>query len=49
MNKKELINRRNAIKEDFRVRVDKEGDRLSVETEGDNSQEFFDFAKCFRC
>ena len=46
MNKKELINRRNAIKEDFRVRVDKEGDRLSVETEGDNSQEFFDFAKC---
>lgn len=46
MNKKEFINRRNAIREDFRVRVDKEGDRLSVETEGDNSQEFFDFAKC---
>ena len=37
MNKKEFINRRDAIKEGFRVRVDKEGDRLSVETEGDNS------------
>lgn len=46
MDKKEFINRRDAIKEDFRVRVDKEGDRLSVETEGDNSQEFFDFARC---
>ena len=46
MNKKEFINRRDAIKEDFRVRVDKEGDHLSVETEGDNSQELFDFAKC---
>ena len=46
MNKKELINRRNAIKEGFRVRVDKEGDHLSVETEGDDSQELFDFAKC---
>ena len=46
MNEKELINRRNAIKEGFRVRVDKEGDHLSVETEGDNSQEFFDFARC---
>ena len=45
-NKKEFINRRDAIKEGFRVRVDKEGDHLSVETEGDNSQEFFDFAKC---
>ena len=37
MNEKELINRRNAIKEDFRVRVDKEGDSLSVEAEGENS------------
>ena len=46
MNKKEFINRRDAIKEGFRVRVDKEGDHLSVETEGDNSQELFDFAKC---
>ena len=46
MNKKEFINRRDAIKEGFRVRVDKEGDHLSVETEGDNSQEFFDFARC---
>lgn len=46
MNEKELINRRNAIKEGFRVRVDKEGDHLSVETEGDNSQELFDFARC---
>ena len=46
MNEKELINRRNAIKEDFRVRVDKEGDSLSVEAEGENSQEFFDFARC---
>ena len=46
MNEKELINRRNAIKEGFRVRVDKEGDHLSVETEGDHSQEFFDFARC---
>ena len=46
MNEKELINRRNAIKEGFRVRVDKEGDHLSVETEGDNSKEFFDFARC---
>ena len=46
MNEKELINRRNAIKEGFRVRVDKEGDHLAVETEGDNSQEFFDFARC---
>ena len=45
-NKKEFINRRDAIKEGFRVRVDKEGDHLSVETEGDNSQELFDFAKC---
>ena len=45
-NKKEFINRRDAIKEGFRVRVDKEGDHLSVETEGDNSQEFFDFARC---
>ena len=46
MNKKEFINRRDAIKEGFRVRVDKEGDHLSVETEGDDSQEFFDFARC---
>lgn len=46
MDKKELINRRDAIKEDFRVRVDKEGDSLSVEAEGENSQEFFDFARC---
>ena len=46
MNKKEFINRRDAIKEGFRVRVDKEGDHLSVETEGDNSQELFDFARC---
>ena len=46
MNKKEFINRRDAIKEGFRVRVDKEGDHLAVETEGDNSQEFFDFARC---
>ena len=46
MNEKELINRRNAIKEDFRVRVDKEGDHLSVDAEGENSQEFFDFARC---
>ena len=46
MNKKEFINRRDAIKEDFRVRVDKEGDSLSVEAEGENSQEFFDFARC---
>lgn len=46
MNEKELINRRNAIKEGFRVRVDKEGDSLSVEAEGENSQEFFDFARC---
>ena len=46
MNRKEFINRRNAIKEDFRVRVDKEGDSLSVEAEGENSQEFFDFARC---
>lgn len=46
MNKKDFINRRDAIKEGFRVRVDKEGDHLSVETEGDNSQEFFDFARC---
>lgn len=46
MNEKELINRRNAIKEGFRVRVDKDGDHLSVETEGDDSQELFDFAKC---
>ena len=46
MNKKEFINRRDAIKEDFRVRVDKEGDHLSVETEGEDSQEFFDFARC---
>lgn len=46
MNKKEFINRRDAIKEGFRVRVDKEGDHLSVETEGDSSQEFFDFARC---
>ena len=46
MNEKELINRRDAIKEGFRVRVDKEGDHLSVETEGDDSQELFDFAKC---
>lgn len=45
-NKKEFINRRDAIKEGFRVRVDKEGDHLSVETEGDNSQEFFNFARC---
>ena len=46
MDKKEFINRRDAIKEDFRVRVDKEGDSLSVEAEGENSQEFFDFARC---
>ena len=46
MNKKDFINRRDAIKEGFRVRVDKEGDHLSVETEGDSSQEFFDFARC---
>lgn len=46
MNKKEFINRRDAIKEDFRVRVDKEGDHLSVDAEGEDSQEFFDFARC---
>ena len=46
MNKKEFFNRRNAIKEDFRVRVDKEGDHLSVDAEGEDSQEFFDFARC---
>ena len=46
MNKKEFVNRRDAIKEDFRVRVDKEGDHLSVDAEGEDSQEFFDFARC---
>ena len=46
MNKKEFVNRHDAIKEDFRVRVDKEGDHLSVDAEGEDSQEFFDFARC---
>lgn len=45
MTPEEFKNRRDAIKEDFRVKVEKSGDQVSIDTEGQDSKEVLDFMR----